>query len=81
MKKKVYVILFLFTMLAPSNANAFIKSYLKSEINIFVNFVFNVVEQFKSSDGFFEYFVVGTVKSIGKKIFEDEEKIEQNKTK
>ena len=70
MKKKIRLFFLLLIMFAPTNAYAF-KSYLKSEIRSIIDYVI---------EGFQSYFILGTTKNIGKKIFEDEEKIEQNKT-
>ena len=70
MKKKICLFFLLLIMFAPTNAYAF-KSYLKSEIRSIIDYVI---------EGFQSYFILGTTKNIGKKIFEDEEKIEQNKT-
>jgi len=58
-------------MFAPTNAYAF-KSYLKSEIRSIIDYVI---------EGFQSYFILGTTKNIGKKIFEDDEKSDQNQTK
>jgi hypothetical protein len=77
MKKKIYLFLLLLIMFAPTNAYAF-KSYLKSEIRSIIDYI---VEGFQSLDGFSQYFIMGTTKNIGKKIFEDDEKSDQNQTK
>jgi hypothetical protein len=71
MKKKLYLFLLLLIMFAPTNAYAF-KSYLKSEIRSIIDYVI---------EGFQSYFILGTTKNIGKKIFEDDEKSDQNQTK
>jgi len=72
MKKKLYLFLLLLIMFAPTNAYASFKSYLKSEIKSIIEYVV---------DGFQSYFILGTTKNIGKKIFEDDEKSNQNQTK
>jgi hypothetical protein len=71
MKKKIRLFFLLLIMFAPTNAYAF-KSYLKSEIRSIIDYVI---------EGFQSYFILGTTKNIGKKIFEDDEKSDQNQTK
>ena len=71
MKKKIRLFFLLLIMFSPTNAYAF-KSYLKSEIRSIIDYVI---------EGFQSYFILGTTKNIGKKIFEDDEKSDQNQTK